>query len=197
MKAIIGVCFVGCTVIIIGNYIKNGKTNVSKAPLLAWLALLANSLQSGGSAILMRKIKGIHWITLNLYINIVFITLSAGTLGLQGYSFSESFKSFNWISIFLLVVISLTEISNKGFKLMAFRYQNPGKLSPYNYVYTIYGLIYDLVLFHVSFNSITQIGIATVFSAFVYHVFMMVKEDRDRQYKEEAEPKDDITENQA
>ena len=82
MKAVISVCFVGCTVIIIGNYMKNGKSDVTKAPVLAWLALLYNSVQGGSSAILMRKMKGIHWITMNLYINIIFITFSAGTLGL-------------------------------------------------------------------------------------------------------------------
>ena len=66
---------------------------------------------------------------------------------------------------------------------MAFRYQNPGKLSPYNYMYTIYGLLYDLILFHVSFNSITWLGIFTVCAAFGFHIHMMIKEDKNREYK--------------
>lgn len=67
---------------------------------------------------------------------------------------------------------------------MAFRYQNPGKLAPYNYVYTMYGLLYDLIIFHVSFNSITWLGIVTVCIAFAFHIFMMIKEDKERDKKE-------------
>ena len=126
----------------------------------------------------MRKMKSIHWITLNIYLNILFITLSGGVLGLQDADVVGAAKSFDWVSWVLIVVISWSEISNKSFRLMAFRYQNPGILAPYVYVYTLYGLAYDLFIFHVSYNGVTWSGIALVLSAFTYHIYKMIKQNK-------------------
>ena len=129
VKTVIFFAFLGCSIIVYGNYLKD-KENLSKsaaaAPILAWIAVLTNSTQSGASAIIMRKMKSIHWITLNIYLNILFITLSGGYLGLQLQPYLDVVSSFDAVSWFLIVVISWSEISNKSFRLMAFRYQNPG-----------------------------------------------------------------------
>ena len=53
---------------------------------------------------------------------------------------------------------------------MALRYQNPGALAPYVNVYTLYGLIYDVVIFNIVYNGITWLGIGVVLTAFMYHV---------------------------
>lgn len=144
------------------------------APVLAWIAVLTNSTQSGASAIIMRKMKSIHWITMNIYLNILFIILSGGYLGLSDTSVMESITTFDSVSWLLIIIISWSEISNKSFRLMAFRYQNPGKLAPYVYVYTLYGLAYDLFIFHVTFNGVTWFGIGLVLSAFSYHMYKMI-----------------------
>ena len=59
---------------------------------------------------------------------------------------------------------------------MALRYQNPGALSPIVYTSTIYGLTYDLLVFHIYYNSITWLGIGFVISANIYHVYMIISE---------------------
>ena len=155
-----------------GNYLQNkAKIELDKnfliAPWTAWVAIVVNSLQSGGSAVLMRKMKDIHWITLNIYLNIMFIGGSGLFVLYKGVKFNQNFDFISWL---LVIIISWTEISNKSFRLMAFRYQNPGVLAPYVYLYSLYGLAYDLFIFHLSFNDTTWAGITIVLFAFSFHV---------------------------
>ena len=60
---------------------------------------------------------------------------------------------------------------------MALRYQNPGALAPYVYVYTLYGLIYDVVIFNIVYNGITWLGIGVVLTAFMYHVSKQIEDN--------------------
>ena len=64
-KIVILLAFIGCSVIIDGNYIKSEDQGHFKppAPVAAWLAVGAQALQSSISAILMRKMKSVHWVT--------------------------------------------------------------------------------------------------------------------------------------
>ena len=45
------------------------------APILAWLALILYTNSSALSTIVMRKIKTIHWISMNLYLNMTTIVV--------------------------------------------------------------------------------------------------------------------------
>jgi len=74
---------------------------------------------------------------------------------------------------------------------MAFRYQNPGKLAPFVYVYSLYGLAYDLFIFHVSFNLVTWAGIVMVGGGFAFHVYKMLQEEAIKKKKAEEEFEDD------
>ena len=51
----------------------------------------------------------------------------------------------------------------------------------------MYGLLYDLVIFHVSFNSITWAGIIIVCTAFIFNVYMILKQNRDKELQEKNE----------
>lgn len=95
-----------------------------------------------------------------------------------------------WI-LLLVIVISWSEISNKSFRLMAFRYQNPGKLAPFVYVYSLYGLSYDLFIFHVSFNIVTWSGIFLVGAGFGFHVYKMLEEEAMKKKQHEQDIEDD------
>ena len=119
----------------------------------------------------MRKMKSIHWITLNLYLNVLFIAGSGLFILYKGVALKHDFDVLSWI---LIIIISWTEISNKSFRLMAFRYQNPGVLAPYVYLYTLYGLAFDLFIFRLTFNDVTWAGITTVLFAFSFHIFKLV-----------------------
>lgn len=88
---------------------------------------------------------------------------------------AQKFDTWSWA---LIVIISWTEISNKSFRLMAFRYQNPGKLAPFVYVYSLYGLAYDLLIFNISFNAVTWSGIVMVLAGFSYHIYKMLAENK-------------------
>jgi drug/metabolite transporter (DMT)-like permease len=100
----------------------------------------------------MRKMKSAHWMTLNLYLNILFIVVTSIILTFEGWSnlgYVNKFGVKDWILIFLT---SVTEISCKSFRLMALRYEKPGKLAPYQYSKSVFMLSYDLFIFHAVFT---------------------------------------------
>ena len=175
-KIVIVLAFVGCSVIIDGNYIKDEGSGNSKppAPVSAWLAVGAQALQSSISTIVMRKMKSVHWVTLNIYFYTASITIAAGSLGLKNISLVEQAQNLDWIAWTLIVIVSWTEVSNKSFRLMSFRYQDPGKLAPYVYLYSFWSLAYSIFIFHNNFNAVTWSGIVIVALAFVYHTYKMV-----------------------
>ena len=111
------------------------------------------------------------------------MTVGAGSLGLKNISLTERVQSLDWITCVLIVIVSWTEVSNKSFRLMSYRYEDPGKLAPYVYLYSFWSLAYSIFIFHNHFNAVTWTGIVIVMVAFIYHTYKMVEENRE---KEEA-----------
>ena len=111
------------------------------------------------------------------------MTVGAGSLGLKNISLTERVQSLDWITCVLIVIVSWTEVSNKSFRLMSYRYEDPGKLAPYVYLYSFWSLAYSIFIFHNHFNAVTWTGIVIVMVAFMYHTYKMVEENRE---KEEA-----------
>ena len=197
IKETIVLAFVGCSVIVYGNYIQEQNSLLSQharsAPILAWVAIVLNSNSSAASSIIMRKIKTVHWITMNIYLNLVLVAIFTSIICYQNVPIVETIRGLDSTSWFLINIISWSEISNVGLRLMALRYQNPGALAPYVYVYTLYGLAYDLLIFHVTYIGIIWLGIGLVLSAFIYHVCMMISDLNTIEYTHESDVSSDYS----
>ena len=129
----------------------------------------------------MRKMKKVHWITLNLYFYSVSIIISGMLCKASNISIVSQAKTLDWITWILIIIVSWTEVSNKSFRLMSFRYQDPGKLAPYVYLYSFWSLAYSIFIFNNSFNTVTWSGIFIVMIAFVYHTYKMVEENKEKE----------------
>lgn len=178
IKETVTIAFIGCSVIAYGNYLQ-GQANsgfMISIPALAWIAVFLNTNQMAASTIVVRKMRDVHFMTLNIYLNIVLVVLLFGLMCFQNIEVIASLQKLDANSWFLINIIAWTEISKISLNLMALRFQNPGALAPYVYTSTLYGLAYDLFVFHITYNTITWLGISFVITANVYHVYMMISE---------------------
>ena len=98
------------------------KMQHDHTPILGVLGLFMLPLLSSSGAILMRKMKGLHWLTLTIYLNMFLILVSGSILYYQGASLDYiwKFDSFDW---FCILVSVFAENSCKSFRLVALRYE--------------------------------------------------------------------------
>ena len=73
------IAFTGCIIISYGSIIEQGASLSPSIPMSAWLALAVWAVASTIGIIVMRKITKVNWITLNFYINLLFI-VGAGAI---------------------------------------------------------------------------------------------------------------------
>jgi drug/metabolite transporter (DMT)-like permease len=79
-KIVILISVIGVGTITYGKIMKSELEEKDKKvdksiPIFALIGLLSLPLLSSAGAILMRKMKGLHWLTLTLYLNICLITI--------------------------------------------------------------------------------------------------------------------------
>ena len=142
------ITFAGVTLVTIGFNLQSDNNNDDiNAPTLAKIGAFAIPFLLSLGNITMRKMKGLHENTVSLYMNpclAIVMGIYMYWVGLSAAPFFESqFKLLDW---FLLIWFSVGTVLVQTLKFSALQYEEPGKLSHYQYFLSIYQLIYDMTL---------------------------------------------------
>lgn len=129
------------------------------------------------SNILMRKMKGLHFITIALYKYVILIpTLYLIFLIIVPFDFSviAGFTILDW---FLISFAAICQQSSQTFRFLAFKREKPALIVHYQYLNSFYALLFDLFIFHAKFHIYSIIGLSIMLSGyfikFVYQVYQV------------------------
>lgn len=127
----------------------------------------------------MSTMKGLHPNAVSLYLNptLTFFMIMDQVVCATSPSIFWHLEFFDW---FLLFIFGVNAFAVQSLKYMALQYQEPAKLSHYQYMNSVYQLMFDVFLFNAVFSALQWWGLAFMFMTyFVVGVYSVIKMQRD------------------
>jgi drug/metabolite transporter (DMT)-like permease len=159
----IGTSFIGVTLITIGSAEEKHKSHNSS--IWAAIACALVPILLAYSEIIMSTMKGLHKYTVSLYVNptlTFFMILDQVVQGDSPYIFTQ-LEGIDWL---LLVVFGINAMGVQVLKYLAVQYEDPAKLSPIQYMNSVYQLLFEVFLFHAVFSDLQWWGLIVMFISF-------------------------------
>jgi drug/metabolite transporter (DMT)-like permease len=181
MKDILMICttFIGVTLITLG--FAEDKHKSQSPSIWAAVACFMVPILLAYAAILMSTMKGLHQYTVALYLNptlTFFMILDQVVQGDSPYIFTQ-LDGIDWL---LLLVFGVNAFAVQTLKYLALQYQDPAKLSHYQYMNSVYQLMYDLFLFNAVFSDLQWWGLIVMIMSYVTvggtGIYLQYKDDK-------------------
>ena len=188
---LIGITFIGVTMVTMGVDAQKKQNHLKEdIPLYAVIgAFMIPFLLSFGN-IIMRKMKGMHENTVSLYMNPTLAILMYFCLiymDLDLTIFWTQFQLYDWL---LIIFFSVGTVLVQTLKFIALQNEEPGKLSHYQYMGSIYQLFFDVNLLGAQFQQIQWMGLTIMFFGYALKAWDIVKYQKEKEIKD-AEKSDD------
>ena len=137
-------------------------------------AVLIPFLLSIGS-ILMRKMKGVPEIAVSLYKNPLSLVFNLMIMWGEGLDL-KIFRECTWIDWLVIIVWAGLSIAYQTLKFRALQYEFPGKLSHYQYLASVYQLIFDIAIVDSTFSVVQWIGLGIMFGGYLIKTMYSIME---------------------
>jgi hypothetical protein len=119
------------------------------------------------SNVLLRKMKGLHFVQINIYKIIIALTISSSICAIKQVSLSV-IKEFTALDYTWLILSTLFQEASVIARKISSNHAPPSKLAHYAYLNTLYSFLFDLLIpsLGVHFNYEAYIAYAIIISGF-------------------------------
>lgn len=124
--------------------------------------------------VLMHTMKNLDENTVALYMNPALAIIMFFYIRYKGQTF-DVFADFGWLDWFLTIFFSVNTVIVQTLKFKALQNEEPGKLSHYQYLGTVYQLVFDVFFLGATFMPIQWAGLAIMFFGYGLQVFLKIR----------------------
>ena len=177
-KFLMLIVVIGVTVMSLNGYLNSQNTNqVQIHPWWAYFGLFYIPIGSAGSNILMRKMKGLHFVQIALFKYVFMVPLFLTIFLIIGFDWAplENFDTLDWI---LIVLAAIAQQSSTTFRFLAFKREKPAYIIHYQYLNSLYALCFSLFIFHAQFSLYSELGVGLMLCGYLLkfvHQFFTVR----------------------
>jgi len=167
-KLLIIIVVAGVTVMSMDTYINPSHRDTNHSIAIPWygfLGLFYVPVGLASSNVLMRKMKGLHFITIALYKYVLMMPLLLIIFLIIGFDWKsiQNFEVLDWI---LIVLAAICQQSSQTFRFLAFKREKPALIVHYQYLNSFYALLFDLFIFHANFHIYSIVGLSIMLSGY-------------------------------
>jgi len=172
---------IGVTMTTIGLKEEDNKTDSGKSEksnmkmTAAIIAVISIPLIKGSGQIVLRRMKGLNTNTATCYTNVA-ITLFCSTIIIcKGDTplLQEVLSQCKFIDWILFALSGVAVIYLQTFRYLALQYDEPGKLTQYVYLLSLFHLVYDVFIFDKRYTSLQWTGFSILFLAYILKFLQM------------------------
>jgi len=159
-------------------------------PFYAYIGIIYVPVGLSLSNVLMRKMKGLHFIQLSVFKLFVSIPIAGFVLALSRPSW-EVFAHFGYVDWIILVASAVVQQGSVVGRFLSFKFASPSKLAHYTYLTSFYSFIFDLTipLLMAHFDVYNYTGIGIILFGFAMKFLVVgrrlkaAKEDEKKKFK--------------
>ena len=175
-KILIIIVVIGVTIMSMDKFIGPSHRDAHHNTIIPWygyFGLFYVPVGLASSNVLMRKMKGLHFITIATYKYVIMMPLLVLIFVVFGFDW-ETIENFELLDWFLIVLAAICQQSSQTFRFLAFKREKPAHIVHFQYLNSFYALLFDLFIFHANFHIFSIIGLTIMLSGyfikFVYSV---------------------------